>query len=164
MVYLFHVLAGYVAGGLIQAPTRICASCHGQFILAVALGVVQRHTSKKRPTHYSPLVNHAASASTSPTMAAAASGFPNAWPATTKKHPNAMSSVMPETVNHPDHYNAGAVECITAIEAALTPEEFRGYCKGNALKYIWRERHKGERSSLAKAAWYLARLLGKLEP
>ena len=70
---------------------------------------------------------------------------------------------MPETVNHPDHYNAGAVECIDAIESALTPEEFRGYCKGNALKYIWRERHKGE-DSLAKGAWYLARLLGKLEP
>jgi len=75
-----------------------------------------------------------------------------------------MSSVMPETINHPDHYNAGAIECIDAIEAALTPEEFRGFCKGNALKYIWRQRHKGQDSSLAKAAWYLARLLGKLEP
>ena len=94
MVYLFHALVGYAAGGLIQAPTRICASCHGQFILAVALGVVQRHTSKKKPTHYRPPVNHAASASTSLMMAAAALGFPNAWPVTIKKHPNAMLLAM----------------------------------------------------------------------
>ena len=68
-----------------------------------------------------------------------------------------------DLVNQPPHYTQGEIECIDAIEAALTPEEFRGYCKGNALKYIWRERHKGE-DSLAKGAWYLARLLAKLEP
>jgi hypothetical protein len=73
-----------------------------------------------------------------------------------------MSDV--DLVNQPPHYRQGEIECIDAIEAALTPEEFRGYCKGNALKYIWRERHKGQHSSLAKAAWYLARLLGTLEP
>ena len=71
---------------------------------------------------------------------------------------------MPDLINQPPHYRQGEIECIDAIEAALTPEEFRGYCKGNAIKYIWRERHKGQDSSLAKAAWYLARLLGKLEP
>lgn len=63
-----------------------------------------------------------------------------------------------DVVNRPPHYNQGAVECIEAIESALTPEEFRGYCKGNALKYIWRERHKGQVISLAKAQWYLDRL------
>jgi hypothetical protein len=94
-------------------------------------------------------------------MADAASGFLNAWPVTTKKHPNVMSSAMPETVNHPDHYNAGAVECITAIEAALTPEEFAGFCKGNAIKYLWRMNHKGGRESLAKARWYVNRLFDK---
>jgi hypothetical protein len=40
--------------------------------------------------------------------------------------------------------------------AALTEEEFRGYCKGNAMKYIWRERHKGGTESLEKAQWYLS--------
>jgi hypothetical protein len=65
---------------------------------------------------------------------------------------------MSDPVNHPDHYRQGEIECIDAIEAALTPEEFRGYCKGNALKYIWRERHKGGAESLLKAAWYLAKL------
>ena len=69
-------------------------------------------------------------------------------------------STMDDFINQPPHYCQGSIECIDAIEAALTPEEFRGYCKGNAIKYIWREQHKGQRSSLAKAAWYLARLLG----
>jgi hypothetical protein len=95
-MYLFHALAGCVAGGHILTPTRIYVFCHGQFILAVALGVVRKHTSKKKPTHYKLLVNHAASASTSLMMAAAALGFPNAWPATIKKHLNVMLLTMPK--------------------------------------------------------------------
>ena len=65
----------------------------------------------------------------------------------------------PDLVNNPPHYKQGDIECIDAIKAALTEEEFRGYCKGNALKYIWRERHKGVNESLAKANWYIAKLL-----
>jgi hypothetical protein len=65
---------------------------------------------------------------------------------------------MTDNVNKPNHYRQGAVECIDAIQSALTPEEFRGYCKGNALKYVWRERHKGGEESLRKAQWYLDRL------
>ena len=69
-----------------------------------------------------------------------------------------------DLINQPPHYTQGEIECIDAIEAALTPEEFRGYCKGNAFKYLWRMNHKGGRESLAKARWYVDRLLGKLEP
>ncbi len=64
-----------------------------------------------------------------------------------------------DMVNHPPHYKQGDIECIDAIRAALTEEEFRGYCKGNALKYIWRERHKGGSESLAKAEWYLGKII-----
>lgn len=60
-----------------------------------------------------------------------------------------------EQVKHPDHYIQGDIECIDAIRAALTPEEYRGFCKGNALKYIWRERYKGGNISLEKAEEYL---------
>lgn len=60
-----------------------------------------------------------------------------------------------EQVEHPAHYVQGDIECIDAIRAALTPEEYRGFCKGNALKYIWRERHKGGSTSLEKAEVYL---------
>lgn len=64
-----------------------------------------------------------------------------------------------DPVNHPAHYTQGEIECIDAIRAALTPEEFRGYCKGAALKYIWRERLKGGDESLRKAVWYLNKAL-----
>ena len=60
-----------------------------------------------------------------------------------------------DNVYNPPHYKQGKIECIEAIQSALTEEEFRGYCKGNALKYIWRERHKGGTESIEKAAWYL---------
>ena len=63
-----------------------------------------------------------------------------------------------DMVNEPPHYKAGGIETIDAIQAALTPEEFRGFCKGNSLKYAWRERHKGGDEDLKKAAWYLNRL------
>jgi len=71
---------------------------------------------------------------------------------------NTFSTIMNDPVNHPAHYTQGEIECIDAIQAALTPEEFAGYCKGNALKYIWREQHKGGAESLLKAQWYLDRL------
>lgn len=66
-------------------------------------------------------------------------------------------------VDHPPHYNQGGIECIDAIKAALTPEEFRGFCKGNALKYVWRERYKNGGVDLEKSNWYLLRLLASGE-
>lgn len=68
---------------------------------------------------------------------------------------------MTDYVNSPPHYKQGGIECIDAIEAALTPEEFKGYCKGNTLKYTWRENHKGKDQDLAKAQYYLNRYLNK---
>lgn len=64
-----------------------------------------------------------------------------------------------DNVNHPAHYTRGGIECIEAIEAALTPEEFRGYLKGNMLKYVWRERMKGSTESIEKTSWYANRLI-----
>jgi len=64
-----------------------------------------------------------------------------------------------DPVDKPMHYAASSVECIDAIEAQLTTEEFRGYLKGNVAKYMWRERKKGGKESLMKARWYLNRLI-----
>lgn len=72
--------------------------------------------------------------------------------------PHDMKHANPESdpINHPAHYaGSNGIECIDAMRATLTPDEFRGYCKGAAFKYIWRERQKGENESLAKAVWYL---------
>ncbi|VGQ12879.1 hypothetical protein SB5439_05109 [Klebsiella variicola] len=70
-----------------------------------------------------------------------------------------VKSTAKEAVNHPDHY-AGEIECIDAIQAALTPEEFKGFCKGNALKYIWREGKKDEsKQEISKGVWYMNRMI-----
>jgi hypothetical protein len=67
--------------------------------------------------------------------------------------------VKEDQVNHPSHYTDGGIECIEAIEAQLTAEEYQGYLRGNCVKYLWRWRHKGGKTDLAKAQWYLDRLL-----
>ena len=66
---------------------------------------------------------------------------------------------MTDNVNNPPHYTSGNIECIDAIKAALTPEEFRGFCKGNVIKYVYRERMKGQDESLRKACYYLDKVL-----
>lgn len=68
---------------------------------------------------------------------------------------------MTDEVNQPDHYthNHLGIECIQAIRAALTPEEFEGFCKGNVLKYSWREKYKGGTKDLQKAVWYANTLI-----
>lgn len=71
---------------------------------------------------------------------------------------------MTDLVNNPPHYNNGDIECLDAIEAMLTPEEFRGYCKGNAMKYIWRSELKGANiQDLEKSKFYLKRIIKKLQ-
>ena len=68
-----------------------------------------------------------------------------------------------DPVEKPIHYAAGTVECIDAIEAQLTPEEFRGYLKGAMLKYIWRYTYKDRAlEDLLKARWYLDKLIQKV--
>lgn len=69
------------------------------------------------------------------------------------------ASAKVDPVNHPAHYTAGGIECIDAIQAAVGPEQFKGYLRGNVLKYLWRYEHKGGVESLRKAQWYLDRLV-----
>jgi hypothetical protein len=73
--------------------------------------------------------------------------------------PWAVDEQVEDLVNNPRHYTQGNIECIEAIEAQLSPEEFRGFLKGNICKYLWRERDKGGIESLEKAKWYLDRLI-----
>lgn len=66
---------------------------------------------------------------------------------------------MNDIVNSPDHYTSGQVECIDAIQSALTTDEYRGYLKGNILKYIWRERLKNGAQDVQKSVWYSTELI-----
>ena len=72
---------------------------------------------------------------------------------------NPVVPVKNDPVN-PNHYkNTYAKEVIDLIQASLTPEEFRGYCKGNMLKYRFRAGYKGDRDEdLKKSNWYQDKL------
>ena len=41
------------------------------------------------------------------------------------------------------HYDAGGIETLDIIRAKLTPEQYRGYLLGNAIKYACRLNYKG---------------------
>ena len=65
-----------------------------------------------------------------------------------------------DMVNHPPHYcQDGDIECIDAIRAALGKEGFAAFCRGNAIKYNWRSTHKNGLEDIAKARWYMSKLL-----
>lgn len=85
------------------------------------------------------------------------------WERLRKEIP-AIDEKVPDPVNSPNHYLAGSIECIDAIEAsASSPDAFRGYCKGNVQKYLWRMEHKGKpKEDALKAQWYLNKLISKL--
>lgn len=64
-----------------------------------------------------------------------------------------------DPVNHPRHYTSSpaGVECIEVAE-------HMSFCRGNALKYLWRAGQKGDAvEDLRKAAWYATREAERLE-
>ena len=69
-----------------------------------------------------------------------------------------------ETVSHPAHYCQGGVECIDALEAATTGlRGIEAVCTANAIKYLWRWKHKNGVTDLHKAQWYIDRLIKQQE-
>ena len=63
-----------------------------------------------------------------------------------------------DAVDHPSHYTSGDIECIDAIRSALGDECFKAFCRGNAIKYLWRAGKKDgspEKEDLKKARWYI---------
>jgi len=71
---------------------------------------------------------------------------------------------MHDPVHSPIHYADGnGVECIEAIEASMSMEEFKGFLKGNVQKYVWRYAQKNGAEDLKKAKWYLERLITIVE-
>tara|TARA_B100001059_G_scaffold134176_1_gene134404 strand:+ start:1750 stop:2100 length:351 start_codon:yes stop_codon:yes gene_type:complete len=66
---------------------------------------------------------------------------------------------LEDVVNKPTHYNTGNIECIEAIEESMSSVAFKGYLKGNCMKYLWRYDYKGKQvEDLNKAKWYLNKL------
>jgi hypothetical protein len=56
------------------------------------------------------------------------------------------------------HYKDMAVEPWVVMQAVLTPEEFRGYLKGNVIKYSMRQGKKADSDDAGKALHYIDKL------
>ena len=86
-----------------------------------------------------------------------------------KKYLNSIQAIdndkeLSYSVNNPDHYNQGKIETINIIQDSLSPEAFRGYLKGNVLKYMCRYEYKGmPKKDLLKAEWYLKKLIKEVK-
>ena len=65
----------------------------------------------------------------------------------------------PDSVNHPSHYETGKFECIEVMEEALGRDVVKGFCIGNAFKYLYRAKRKNGLEDLKKAQWYLNRVI-----
>jgi len=72
---------------------------------------------------------------------------------------DSSSSEENDPVNHPAHYTNGEIECIDAIKSSMDILAFRGFLKGNVIKYMWRYENKNKIEDLKKAQWYLDRLI-----
>lgn len=66
---------------------------------------------------------------------------------------------MTDNVLQPKHYMQGSHECIDEIKAMLTPDEFKGFLKGNIIKYRYRANLKNGEEDLAKADNYACYLI-----
>lgn len=62
-------------------------------------------------------------------------------------------------VNHPSHYNSLGKETIDILYDFLSNDEYKGFLKGNVLKYMHRYKFKNGVEDLEKAKWYLEELL-----
>lgn len=70
-----------------------------------------------------------------------------------------------DPVQKPAHYNKGKIECIDAIESAVCNlTGIEAICTGNAIKYLWRWKDKGNPiQDLKKTIEYVEKLIKKLE-
>lgn len=69
-----------------------------------------------------------------------------------------------DPVNHPVHYCQGGVECIDAIQAAVSSlSGVEAWLTGSVIKYLWRWKLKNGLEDLRKARFYLDRLINQVE-
>ena len=71
-----------------------------------------------------------------------------------------------DPVNHPNHYTAGPIECIDALESMAMgyKDPVQAGLAWQVVKYIWRPPLKGKQvEDLDKAVFYLDRLRGRVK-
>lgn len=60
-----------------------------------------------------------------------------------------------DMVDRPSHYRRYGMESIDAMRGTMSPEEFNGFLKGNAFKYLTRAGAKDAlEQDLHKVCWY----------
>jgi hypothetical protein len=60
----------------------------------------------------------------------------------------------------PSHYKQGEIECIDALASAtIDLKGIEAVCTANAIKYLWRWKQKNGLVDLAKAQWYIDKLI-----
>lgn len=60
-----------------------------------------------------------------------------------------------DMVDKPAHYSRYGIETIDALKGTMSPEEFNGFLKGNAFKYLTRAGAKDSlEQDLHKVCWY----------
>ena len=77
-----------------------------------------------------------------------------------------IHSTEPDAVNHPVHYLSGKAQCAACgcLIECIDVTRHMDFDLGNAIKYIWRSEHKGNRlQDLKKAQWYLNDAIQQLE-
>ena len=77
--------------------------------------------------------------------------------------------VVAQAVSHPSsanqqqvggsHYKSMPIQPWEAMQAWMTPDEFKGFLKGNAIKYLARCNAKGGLEDVKKAHHYTAKLI-----
>ena len=77
-------------------------------------------------------------------------------------HDDEVTAVQ-DMVNSPEHYKQFSREVIDTMHGMSTPEEFKGYLKLNAVKYLSRYQGKNGVEDLDKAIWYVTKLKEVLE-
>jgi hypothetical protein len=82
-----------------------------------------------------------------------------------EEHPTEPAEEKKEMVNHPIHYGGDTeYECIKVLKAWMTKDEFIGFCKGNALKYLCRSGKKDEiLQEYNKAKWYIEKMIERMK-
>lgn len=69
-----------------------------------------------------------------------------------------------DSVNHPNHYTQGGIECVDAMKACVSGlNEMEAVCTSHALKYLWRWKHKNGAEDIRKCIWWLERLLKEID-
>lgn len=74
-----------------------------------------------------------------------------------------MTEGSENVIDHPSHYRGTKYECIEVMADILTLAQLKGFCIGNAFKYLWRAGKKGDMlEDIKKASWYLDYLVGAM--